>query len=192
MRLGRRIAGLALLALLWLGPLPAWAQVSMTMAMVLHVGVVALAPALLAPRLAWRPSPVGIALATLVEAVAVWAWHLPEAHAFARLTPAGLVLEQASFLAAGLLLWAAAHAAGAYGGAAALLTTFMHMSLLGGLIALAPTPLYVGCGGGPLQLPPLADQQLAGTLMAAGAAVYLVASMWRLAPALSLGEAERP
>lgn len=185
MQLGRTLTGLALLAALWTGPLPALASVSMTAAMVLHVGVVAVVPALLAPPLRLAVGPMAIAAATVVEAAVVWGWHAPAAHAWARLSTVGLVLEQASFLFCGILLWSAVRAAGRLGGAAALLGTMMHMTLLGALIALSPRQLYVACGGGPLGLSPLEDQQMAGTLMAAGAAIYLVAGLVRLAPALA-------
>lgn len=181
----RRLLGLALLAALWAGPLPELARVSMTMAMLLHLGVVALVPALLAPRLPWTVGPAAVSAATLVEAVVVWGWHAPAAHAWARFSDLGLALEQASFLAVGLLLWGVAGAAGRFGGTAALLVTVMHMTLLGALIGLAPRQLYAACGGGPLGLSPLADQQLAGALMAGlGGAIYLVAGLARLAPAL--------
>lgn len=185
-RLPQRLLGLALLAALWGGPLPELSRLAMTPAMVLHLGVVALVPLLLAPRLPFPAGPAAIAGATLVEAAVVWGWHLPAAHDWARLAPFGLVPEQASFLVAGLVLWGATRAAGSLGGAVALLATVMHMSLLGALIAFAPRQIYAACGGGPFGLTPLEDQQLAGTIMAGGAAVYLVAGGARLAPSLSL------
>ncbi len=186
MPLVRPLLGFALLAALWGGPLPELSRGSMTPAMVLHLGVVAGAALLLAPRLPFRPGPLLLAAATLLEAAVVWGWHVPAAHDWARLSPLGLVLEQASFLAVGLLLWSATRSASALGGAAALLATLMHMSLLGALIAFAPEPLYAACGGGALGLAPLEDQQLAGMLMAAGAAVYLAVGVASLAPVLSL------
>lgn len=191
MSLARTSLGVVLLAALWIGPLPELSRVSMTPAMVLHLGVVAIAPLLLAPRLPFPAGPAAIAAATLVEAAVVWGWHLPAAHDWARLSRFGLLFEQGSFLFAGLLLWSAIRTAGSLGGAVALLATLMHMSLLGALIALAPEQIYAACGGGPLGLSPLEDQQLAGTLMAAGAAVYLVAGIVRLAPALSLDQDRR-
>ena len=60
-----------------------------------------------------------------------------------------LAIEQASFLAAGLVLWLAVSAAlrdrgGRDAGAAAiaLLLTLAHMTLLGALLSLSPRPLY--------------------------------------------------
>ncbi len=187
MLLTGRIAGAGLLALLWLGPLPALAQVSMTAHMILHVGVVALVPALI--RL---PAPAGLggaalAVAVLADMAVVWGWHLPAAHIWASLDDAGFVLQQASFLAAGLAVWTLADAAGRLAGAAVLMLTAMHMTMLGIALTLAPTVLYPGvCGGGPFGLGPLEDQQMAGVVMAVFApVVYLAGGLARLAPLLN-------
>jgi putative membrane protein len=182
----RRLLGLGLLAALWLGPLPAFAAVSMTAHMALHVAVVAAVPLLLAPRLPLRLPAGAIAVVAVVDMAVVWGWHLPAAHLMASLTGAGFVLQQASFLGAGLLLWAAAESAGRLGGATLLLVTAMHMTFLGLLVLLAPRVLYPGvCGGGPFGLAPLADQQAGGLVMAlVGPAIYGCTALARLAPAL--------
>ena len=181
-----RIAAAGLLALLWLGPLPALAQVSMTAHMVLHVGVVAVVPALLRLRL---PALGGgaLALAVIADVVVVWGWHLPAAHIWASLDDTGFVLQQASFLAAGIAVWSLADAAGRLAAAAVLMVTAMHMTMLGIALTLAPQVLYRGvCGGGPFGLGPLEDQQMAGVVMAVLApAVYLAGGLARLAPLLS-------
>jgi putative membrane protein len=96
--------------------------------------------------------------------------------AAAEASTAVTTLEQASFLAAGFLLWRACFHTGALAGAAGLVFTSMHMTLLGALLALSPRPLYgsdpVTCLG--LTLGPAQDQQLGGTLMLlVGAVVYL-------------------
>lgn len=182
-----RIAGLALLALLWGGGVTAYAAGSIVVHMGLHLAVVAVVPALLAPRLPWQPGPVALGVAVLAEMVVVWGWHLPDAHLWARLSQTGLILEQGSFLAAGLLLWAAAQSAGRLGGAAILLGTVMHMTLLGALIGLSPRLIYGDICAGHLGLGAMQEQQLAGVLMAgAGGAIYLLAALVRLAPALRL------
>jgi len=177
-------AGLAVLALLWLGPLPELAGVSMTAHMLLHVGVAAVAPALLKIRLPLRLGPPALAAAALVDLAVVWGWHLPRAHLWASLSDTGFVLQQATFLAAGIAVWSAAGAAGRLGGAAILLATAMHMTLLGLLLTLAPAVLYPGvCGGGPFGLDPLEDQQVAGIVMALlPPAIYLWGGLARLAP----------
>jgi len=189
-----RAAGLGLLAGLWAGPLPGLAGASMTAHMLLHLGVVIAVPALLAPRWPARlpaPGPAWLAAAALLEMAVVWGWHAPAAHFAARTTTAGLVAEQASFLAAGCLLWASVGAAGRLGGAAVLLATVMHMTLLGALIGLSPRVLCVVPGALPFGLTALEDQQLAGALMAGlGGAAYLGAALARLAPLLD-GEPAR-
>jgi putative membrane protein len=190
--------GLAVLALAWLGPLPALAAESFTGHMVMHLAVLAVATPLLghalprlAPGLLGAGAPRLALLASALELVVIWAWHAPAMHAFARQEPAGLVLEQASFLAVGLFLWSSALApsggegrAGA--GVLALLLTSMHMTLLGALIALAPRQLYAcyapAPGTGWSWLPTaLADQQFGGALMLmATSGIYLGAGLWRL------------
>ena len=180
--------GAGLLALLWLGPLPELARVSMTAHMILHVGVAALAPALLRIRLPSLGAP-AFAAAAVVDLAVVWGWHLPAAHIWASLSGVGFVLQQATFLLAGIAVWSAADAAGRLGGAAILLVTAMHMTLLGMLLTLAPRVLYPGvCGGGPFGLDPLQDQQVAGIVMALlPPAIYLWGGLSRLAPLLRYG-----
>lgn len=183
-----RIAGLALLAALWAGLAPL-VNGSMALHMVLHLGVVALVPALLDPRLPGRPGPLLLGAATMLEGLVIWGWHAPALHHWAAMSAAGFAAEQASFLAVGLLLWAAAAAAGPFGGALVLLATVIHMTMLGALIGLAPAPLYGHAGSGPMGLTVLQDQQVAGALMAGlGGAIYLGFALARLAPALG----ERP
>src|SRR5690606_12356978 len=88
------------------------------------------------------PGPIG---ASAVEFAVVWGWHLPVPHDAARSIPAISALEQASFLAAGLLLWLACLRQDPYrqgAGVLALLLTSMHMTLLGVLLTLAPRALF--------------------------------------------------
>ncbi|SDO75866.1 putative membrane protein [Lutimaribacter pacificus] len=187
-----RITGLAMLALIWLSPVAALTTGSIIVHMGVHLTLVALAPALLAPRLPLRPGPAGLFAVLAVEMALVWAWHAPAAHLWARLDRTGFVLEQASFLGAGLLVWAAARSAGRFGGACVLFGTVMHMTLLGALIGLAPRPLYGEICAGWFGLGPLQEQQVAGALMAVGGgAIYLAAALVRLAPGLTLPEPAR-
>jgi putative membrane protein len=165
-----------------------------------HLLVVAVAAPLLAvglahaaPRLATRTAdlcpPVA---ASAVEFVAVWAWHAPALHHLARQHGAALLAEQATFLAAGLLLWGTAFArlpdgrlAHAPGGILALLLTATHMTLLGALVALSPRALFVHHHTDVAALPPLADQELGGVLMlAVGGAAYLGGGLVLLAELL--------
>lgn len=169
----RRTAAVALLAGLWtVGA----AGDAMWVHMIVHLGAVAAAPALIAPRIAGQAGPPLLGAAVLAEMVVVWGWHLPAAHLWARGSILGYAVEQTSFLTVGLMLWAAVGAAGRLGGAVVLLATVMHMTLLGALVGLAPRPLYHAT---------LSDQQIAGALMAVGGgAFYLVAALVLLAPAL--------
>lgn len=182
------IAGLAVLAAIWGGPL-IWAdRASFTAHMSAHMGVVAVAAPLLALGLPGARPPVGPVLASLVELVLVWSWHAPALRAAAESSLAVTAVEQASFLAAGFLLWRACLDAGGLAGAAGLLFTSMHMTLLGALLALSPRPLYgdavVTCLG--FTLTPGQDQVLGGTLMlAVGAVVYLAGGLALVGRALA-------
>lgn len=188
--------GAAVLAGLWLGPLPGLAQRAFAAHMAMHMGVVAVAAPLLALAIAgarWDPvrraptwfPPVPL---SLVELVVVWVWHAPALHQAARHHAVGFVAEQGGFLVAGLLVWLAAFGgdptlrkerAGA--GVAALLLTSMHMTLLGALLALTPRPLYGHdhYAEGTQGLDVLADQHLGGAIMLlVGGVAYLAGGLW--------------
>ena len=192
------LAGLAALLAAWAGPLPDLADRLFAGHMARHVLVVAVAAPLLAlavaPRLAGTRAGAALASAPVllaaVEMVVMWGWHLPAAHDWARLSRAGLLAEQGSFLLVSLALWLAALMPGAaLAGAGGLLLTSMHLTLLGAILTLAPRPLFAQCGGA-LGLSPLDDQALGGTLMlAAGPLVYLAGGVWLAARAL--GGADR-
>ncbi len=189
--------GLAVLGLAW-GPVPhLLAGLPFTAHMTAHILVVAVA----APLVAWglaetRLDPVRLGPATLlspipasmVELVAVWAWHAPALHEAARLSTAAFLAEQATFLAAGLLLWAAilggrpeARAARHLAGTAALVFTSIHMTLLGALFALAPRAFYAH-EDGHAGAQPLFDLQLGGAVMlVVGGAAYLLGGLVLLA-----------
>jgi putative membrane protein len=116
-------------------------------------------------------------LASIVELIVVWAWHLPAPHHAARTTAAGFALEQGMFLGSAFAVWYFAvggrtdDRGTAAAGVVALLLTSMHMTLLGALIALAPRPLYPHPGS---VADSLADQELGGALMLIiGGIVYL-------------------
>lgn len=178
--------GVVLLAALWLGPLPALAHGAFTAHMVLHVGVVALAAPLIALGLAggthdpvgrWPAAFPALAISAL-ELLVVWGWHAPALHRAARGHAPVMALEQASFLAVGLLLWLSVLGGGPElrrerrgAGVLALLLTSMHMTFLGALLVLAQRPLYHLDGS---TSDALRDQQIGGTVMlVVGGAVYL-------------------
>ena len=181
------MAGIGLLAAIWLGPLLAAWRESFAAGMVAHMAVIAIASPLIAIGLPhrWRPGaamPLALPLlASLFELLAVWGWHAPSMRGVAEASLVGTVAEQATFLVAGIFLWSTSFAAPgerthAAVGAGALLLTSIHMTLLGALLALSPRPLYgageVTCFGVVLEAGQ--DQQLGGVIMLmVGAVVYL-------------------
>jgi putative membrane protein len=186
-------AGTALLAVVWLGPLPGLAREAFFAHMLMHMGVVAVAAPLLAigvaggpldlardfPRL-FAPIP-----ASILELVIVWAWHAPLLHHAARNHVSAFMIEQGMFFAAGLFVWLSAVggeplsiARRSAAGVVALLLTAMHMTLLGALLGLSPRPLYQhmqGFSG----LTALDDQHLGGAIMLLiGGVSYLFGGLW--------------
>ena len=106
------ILGLLILALIWAGPLlDAWRN-SFAAHMLAHMGVVAIAAPLIAIGVSARIPPMATSvpvIASLVELVVVWGWHAPAARLWVEGSTFATILEQASFLAAGLLLWLTCH-----------------------------------------------------------------------------------
>jgi putative membrane protein len=186
--------GVLTLGLAWLGPLPQLAPRHFSAHMTMHMAVVAVAAPLIALGLAGGrfdparrlPSVFSAIPASALELIAVWVWHAPALDHLARLSVAGLVLEQATFLGSGLLVWISAFggsAAAAHGragaGVVALLLTSMHMTLLGALIALAPRALYGHAAPTPMAGAALAEQHLGGAIMlVVGGASYLAGGLW--------------
>jgi putative membrane protein len=173
------------------------ARAGITGHMTAHMAAVAIA----APLVAWGaagsrfdpaerwPGIVAPLQMSLLELIVVWGWHVPAARRFAESGAAGVVLEQTTFFAAGLLLWAAclgtrdaqdsARRAAAIG---ALLLTTMHMTLLGVLVALAPRPLFGTEAAHPFGMEALHDQQVGGVVMLfVGAGSYLLGGLILLA-----------
>jgi putative membrane protein len=190
------LAGVSLLVAVWLGPLPRLAQHSFSAHMTMHMAVVALAAPLIALALSkslWcSPASggftgarwVGAAIAaSMIELVVVWGWHAPALHQAARQHEGALILEQGSFLLAGLLLWVTALGGDARrerghagAGVVALLFTSMHMTLLGSLFALSNRPLFPHAVH---DIDALSDQHLGGAVMLiAGGSSYLIGGLW--------------
>ena len=190
-----------LLAVAWLAVLPFGGRDSFTIHMIVHMSVVAGAAPLVAVALSGTRYDVTMrwawfspAIASLVELLAVWGWHLPSARAFADASWSATVLEQITFFGAGTLLWLSCLGGAPEGregrrlaGTVGLLFTSMHMTLLGALLALSPRPLYgtadVTCFG--ILLNAGVDQQTGGVVMLlVGAAVYLAGGVVLLSSAL--------
>ncbi|WP_037257762.1 cytochrome c oxidase assembly protein [Roseivivax halodurans] len=152
--------------------------------MVQHMVLVAIAAPLMVlalnGRARWAPP---VMAGAVIEFVVVWGWHLPQLHGLGCLGGPWKIVEQASFFGAGLLVWAGAlNTDQPLAGAGSLLLTSMHMTLLGALLTLAPSPLYLEtcalCGG-------LGPQQTGGMLMLAiGTPIYLLGGLWLTARAL--------
>ena len=107
----------------------------------------------------------------VVHGLTMWMWHAPILFGAAVKYDWVHALQHLSFFVPAILFWrallgerSAPHTAGAAGAA---FVTFMHTGLLGGLITMAPAPLYPVYVGRTESwgLTPLADQHLAGLLM---------------------------
>lgn len=202
------IAGLLLLVLFWAVLLPLSDRNSFSLHMIVHMGVVAGAAPLVAiglsgtafdftARLAWF-SPL---VASLIELLAVWGWHIPAMRSLSENLAFFSAVEQVMFLGAGLGLWLSCLGGAASGreerrlaGTFGLLFTSMHMTLLGALLSLSPRPLYgedeVSCLG--VTLTAATDQQAGGVIMLlVGAIVYLAGGLALLAQTLSTTARQR-
>ena len=110
--------------------------------MIAHMALVAIAAPLIAiglgntwPSLSRWFTGITPLTASLLELVVVWFWHLPKIRILADQSLAATMFEQVSFLVAGLLLWLSCLDAPRLAGAAGLLFTSIHMTLLGVLLA---------------------------------------------------------
>ena len=157
--------GAALLSYLWLGPLPELSLRSFSAHMVLHLGVAVVAAPLVAiglGRIGWGMPPSSRPWLAAIR------------------TPLLFDVQQASFLVAGFVVWAVAFTGGSrvhFGlGTFSMLTTFMHMTMLGVLLAIVPHLIYpADACRGLLGISGAADQNMGGALMAvAGGLPYLL------------------
>ncbi|MDB6454871.1 cytochrome c oxidase assembly protein [Falsirhodobacter sp. 20TX0035] len=183
---------LALLSLVlaWAPPWEAWLGV-FPAHMLRHMILVAVSAPLLVLAFPGfgRAMAVPPVLATALEFAMIWGWHLPAAHGAAYRHLPLFVVEQASFLLVGCLIWGACldrrGPGQALAGAGGLLLTSMHMTLLGALMILAPRDLYAEwCG----TVPSVSGQQLGGMIMlAVGTPIYLIGGLWRVSQVLNDG-----
>jgi len=109
--------------------------------------------------------------ATMLQGVVLWIWHAPALFDAALEHEWLHAMEHLCFFVSALLFWevllncrSGRHSAAAF---AAAFVTFMHSGLLGGLITMAPAPLYLSYVGRTESwgLNALEDQQLAGLFM---------------------------
>lgn len=207
-RVGAFVLGeLALVAAL-ITPLDPLGETLLSAHMTQHILLTTLAPMLLvlgAPALAWTWAlpqawrAVGRAwwvrtlvaiwrrltqpvTATLLHSLALWLWHVPFLFDAALRDESVHTWEHISFFGTALLFWSAAlrrDTAPAFA-AALVLSVFVQCGMLGAILALAPQPLYAYGDRAMLWgFSPLEDQQIAGLLMWAPAALaYMAPFAW--------------
>jgi cytochrome c oxidase assembly factor CtaG len=191
------LSGWAVLTLALVSPLHEGGERSFTLHMIEHELIMLVATLLLAAAhaggtLAWGlPKPVRRTLtnesvgllkslwrrltepvtATLLQALAMWAWHAPALFDRALESRGWHIAQHASFILTSLLFWSAMlHVRrGSYGlSAACLFVTSLVGGALGALMAFSQSPWYApyaAMGMTGIGLDPTTDQQLAGLLM---------------------------
>jgi putative membrane protein len=140
-------------------------------------------------RPVWRGASEPIT-ATLLQAAALWLWHVPALFDRALASEGWHVAQHLSFIVTALLFWTAmlgrrgqrSGQVGARGVAAlCLFATSVVSGALGALMAVSESPWYEGyarLGLAPFDLTPLEDQQLAGLLMwVPGGLVHALAAL---------------
>jgi putative membrane protein len=157
--------------------------------MITHLSVVALAGPLIGYGLAtsnYSPeksigTPFVLLFAMFCDMAIVVGWHLPSLHDAAARSWIVFAIEQITFLAASLAVWyfAFQRRENVAIGAFVLFMIFMHMTVLGCVLAISPRLFYDPdvCRGA-FGFAPLADQRLGGVLMASwGAGAYLLGTI---------------
>jgi len=128
-------------------------------------------------------------VATGVQTMVLWSWHLPRMFEAALASPPMHALQHASFLASAVLFWwAMARRRTGYGiGALCQFVTSLQTGMLGALMTFSASIWYPSYAGpGPGVLTALEDQQLAGLIMwipaglvHVGAALAMIALLLR-------------
>jgi putative membrane protein len=175
-------AGMAVLVLLFVSPLCALSSALFSIRVAHHVILTAVA----APLLLWGMPrlviPGSAALWAAGHILLFWVWHAPAPYAAALSNDAIFWTMQLSLLASAMTFWGALRRASPPTAILLLLAMMVQMGLLGALITFAGAALYAPHAVSTLAwgLTPLEDQQLAGLIMWAPAAVfYLAAALWR-------------
>lgn len=133
---------------------------------------------------AWRVASLPFS-ATLLHAVALWAWHLPGLYDLVLVNALAHWLQHLSFLLSALLfwwalLWGSSRSRGFGVAFLYLFLTSLHTGLLGVLLTVSPRLWYPRqvAAAAEWGLTPLEDQQLAGLVMWVPAGlVYAVAAL---------------
>ncbi|WP_447756376.1 cytochrome c oxidase assembly protein [Sphingopyxis fribergensis] len=175
-------AGMAVLVLLFVSPLCALSSALFSVRVVHHVILTAVA----APLLLWGLPRLVVSGSAALWAgghiLLFWVWHAPAPYAAALSNDLVFWTMQLSLLASAMTFWGALRRASSPTAILLLLAMMVQMGLLGALITFAASPLYAPHAASTLAwgLTPLEDQQLAGLIMWAPAAVfYLAAALWR-------------
>ena len=135
-------------------------------------------------------------LATVLQAAALWVWHLPSLFDLALKSEAWHGAQHIAFFVTALLFWSAmlSPRRSPWTAAACLFLTSMASGALGAFMALSESPWYApyaALGLAAFGLTPAEDQQLAGALMwAPGGLFHAVVAIAILAPALRSGGKE--
>jgi putative membrane protein len=216
------VGAMLLLILALASPLAEAAEVMFSAHMVVHEILMVMAAPLLmisrpipalawaAPRLAatlrsnkmlntgwmnWIATPLS---ATLIQAVIIWFWHVPQMFRAATSSEAVHVLQHLCFFGSALLFWHAIHKAGRVKSGAAvgyLFITSVHTNFLGALLTLSSQVLYPAHSG--FGLSQLEDQQMGGIIMwvpggmAYALAALAVAARWISPSGAEYGPLER-
>ena len=195
------VAGMAVLAVIFISPLCALTVALFSARVVHHVLLVAVAAPLLAAGLVGHIAPPRAATASalltpllLLHTLVFWLWHIPDAYALAlRETPVYWAM-QATLLGSAALFWGAVLLAPAARAIGALVAVTVQMGLLGAVLVFAGAPLYAAhfATTAAFGLDAHADQQLAGLIMWVPASLpYLLVALLRLAAVLKRAEAGR-
>jgi cytochrome c oxidase assembly factor CtaG len=110
------------------------------------------------------------AIAFTLQAVAIWAWHVPRLFNASVTDPVAQALQHASFFGTAILFWASVlrpHRGGEGVAVMSLFLTSLHTTILGALIALAERPWYTAYAAAAEAhgFSLLLDQQLGGYIM---------------------------
>lgn len=183
-------AGMGVLLLLFVSPLCALSSALFSVRVAHHVALTAMAAPLLASGWRGLPAPDRPAIWAALHILLFWFWHAPAPYSSALANDGLYWAMQLSLLASAFLFWSSLRAATAPMAIGLLLVMMVQMGLLGALITFASFPLYPPhyVSTQAWGLAPIEDQQLAGLIMWAPAALfYLAAALWRawglLAPA---------
>lgn len=182
-------AGWLALALALLSPLDALAKTRFWIHMLQHETLMLIAAPLLVignplgaiaralprrvARLGYRPLRYASPLAAwLLHAAALWTWHVPRLFVAGVDSEAVHAAQHACFIfTASLFWWTVLRRANGGVAVVCVLTTMIHMGLLGALLTFSPAPLYAGYT--------LQDQQLGGLIMWVPAGFLMLgAGLW--------------